>query len=383
MKARFVFTLCLLCAACAALSSCTANGGAIYATIETEKLVTTNTLPLTLTIEDIVKTAPNHYYVAAGGIFYGDTSTDPVTWNPNVNSPIADRPYNPPDGLCNALAYYGGTLWGGFFTTGSNLGLYKAIVQADGTYSFENSTAETDSTIAGKQVVLLQPLNGHLFMVSASLPAGSASYAYEVDYLSSSTSAWTVLIAGLTSAVTGLAWDGTHYWMTTGSTVYEDASDPPSFASGTSTLSSGSYSLSGIKGIYADSIEGGRVFIATTAGGIYYSPDAGLTWEQAKADVISSVTIGYLTVAGPVDAANNTYLVGSDGYGYYTLSLSSNPPTLTRYSDSTIALYTESIGTILVDGTTVFMGTNSEGLWSTTFDPSTGAISTSSAWTHE
>lgn len=380
MKSSFVFTLCLFCAVCVALSSCTANGGAIYATIETEKLVTTNTLPLTLTIEDIVKTAPNDYYVAAGGIFYGDTSTNPVTWNPNVNSPTTDRPYNPTDGLCNALAYYGSTLWGGFFTTSSNLGLY----QSDATLSFAtgHGTAVADPVVAGpppKQVVLLQPLNSHLFMVSASLPAGSASYTYEVDY-SANGSTWEILKSGITDAVNGLAWDGANYWMTTGSAVYEDASDPPSFASGTSTL--GSYTVSGIKGIYSDTANG-RVFIATTAGGIYYSPDAGLAWEQAKADVISSVTIGYLTVAGPVDTSNNTYLVGSDGYGYYTLSLSSNPPTLTRYSDSTIALYTESIGTILVDGTTVFMGTNSEGLWRTTFDPSTGAISTSSAWTHE
>jgi hypothetical protein len=372
----------LLCIGlCALLVSCSEGGGSIYATIEVEKEVADSSLSNILTINDIVKTATaNEYYVAAGGIFHGtlDTSADSIAWTPNELD--ATRPYNVSGGLCNVLAYYDGTLYGGFISTTGNLGLYKAASQADGTYSFITSSAEA-VTGADKQVTLLRSLHGHLFMVCASVPSGGSSYVYEVDYLSTSTSSWTALKTGITSKILNIVYDGANYWMVTSSGVYKDATDPPSFAAD-STATLGTYTVSGINDIFADSTNG-CLFIPTKTGGVYYSVDRGSTWTNVTKTISSSSTTvpSFLTVAGPVDTAADMYLVGSDGYAYYTLSLSG--AAMTRYSDSTVALYLESVRTILVDGTTVFMGTNTDGLWRTTFDASTGAIASDASWTHE
>jgi hypothetical protein len=372
----------LLCIGlCVLLVSCSEGGGSIYATIEVEKKIADSSLSNILTINDIVKTAANEYYIAAGGIFHGtlDTATDAITWNPNSN--VAERPYNVADGLCNALAWYGGTLYGGFITTSSNLGLHKASLQTDETYSFIDSSAMTDPVVEGRQVTLLRPLNGHLFAVLAAVPSGGDSYAYDVDYLSSAVSSWSARKTGIEDKVIDVVWDGVNYWMATSSAVFKDAADPPLFAASEAKL--GTYTVTGINGIFADVVKG-RIFIATKSGGVYYSLNRGSTWKQIAAEKIGSATVSFLTVAGPVDTAKTKYLVGSDGYGYYTLTLTSDGKgSVTRFLDKTVALYMESVRTILVDGNTVFMGTNTDGLWRTMFDPATGARDDNSVWTHE
>ncbi len=92
-------------------------------------------------------------------------------------------------------------------------------------------------------------------------------------------------------------------------------------------------------------------------------------------------------MAGPIDSAgpNDAYLVGSDGYGYFSLSFAAakanSPTTFTQFSDSTIALYTASVSRIVDDNGMILMGTNGAGLWRASFNPATGAIS--SAWDQE
>src|SRR5690349_21514698 len=100
------------------LGSCTPDGGTIYATIETETKTVDNSLPNTLTIGDMVTTAANTYYVAAGRLYKGTLAGGTITWSHPATTPT--------DSLATTLAYDGtAALWGGFITAGSVLGLYS------------------------------------------------------------------------------------------------------------------------------------------------------------------------------------------------------------------------------------------------------------------
>jgi hypothetical protein len=115
--------------------------------------------------------------------------------------------------------------------------------------------------------------------------------------------------------------------------------------------------------------------------GIYFSSD-GATWAHIGADLNGSAQMAYLCAAGPVDPGNNIYLVGADGFGYYTLNFGAG--SWSRFGDTTILLYTSSVSRIVFDGpnSNVLMGTNLNGLWRGVFD-STGALASGQSWTHE
>ena len=81
------------------------------------------------------------------------------------------------------------------------------------------------------------------------------------------------------------------------------------------------------------------------------------------------------------------YLVGAEGYGYFTIDMTPATPTLNRFPTSTIDLYSDSVRKILVDTSTapytVFIGTNGKGLWRASFDSGAGDLVSGTAWTHE
>jgi hypothetical protein len=382
---RAALSLCLLSLL---LAACSDGGGSIYATIETEQKVSTNSLAdLLLTVNDVVKAAAGEYYVAAGGIFRGVVqSGGTITWSPDQNSADTDRPYNVAAGdLCNALAFFGGTLYGGFLNQAGSLGLYTAAaVSGIEGVSFQGQARVEDAAVKDQQVVSLRTVNGRLFMVGAVMPSGGTAYAYSINVLDGTSSPWQSLVSGLTDAVVSIGWDGVNYWMATTAAVYSDAGTTPAFASGTSTL--GGSTVSGIKDIFTDAANG-RVLICTKSGGIYYSLDRGGTWNHIAAPSPSGTTAvaSFLCAAGPVDTAADKYLLGTDGYGYYTLSLTGtgSGATLTRYGSTSVALYGQSVRTMLVDGSSVFMGTNTHGLWRATFDPATGGLVSGTTWSHE
>lgn len=368
MKARSLFMVIAAAAAAAIFAGCTANGGTIYATIETETKTTDNSLSNTLTVTDLVSPSAGTYYVAAGTIYKGVLASDVMTWTPNTTSPA--RVYNPTtDSLANALAYRAGTYWGGFVTTGASLGLYKATA-ADPT----SWVAETDANVSGKQVTLLMAVNGTLFMAGATLSGSPTTYHYELDI--NTGSSWSApAVSGLASPIKGVAWDGVAtYYIASGPTVYSDTNPAGAFSTVESTTIA---STDRINALFGDPAHD-RVFALTKTGGLYYKYGTS-AWAQIAAPTVSSVTVSLLSMAGPIDAAGDVYIIGTDGYGFYTFSVSG--ASLTRFSDSTIGLYTASVGTVLVDGGTVLMGTNGAGLWRATFDTSTGALA--SAWTHE
>jgi hypothetical protein len=372
MKARYLTFVGLLTVALSALTACS---DAIFATIETEKKVATNTLSQTLSIFDLATIVPGStYYVAAGGVFQGNLNAGTMSWNPADTS----RPWNPPGLLCNAMVYYAGTLWGGFVSSTGSAALYQS--SAGPNYSFANSTPVNDSAINGKQAIRLLVANDHLFMSST-----PDTTTYGLDYQATGAVPWIAgVISGLPKAITGVAWDGSKYWAASQSTVYV-SSDPPTISSFTLAVQNPVPSTDQVNGVFADRVKG-RVFLATKLNGIYWSPDGGTTWKQIGADVVNTASVSYLCFAGPADGATaDKYLVGSDGYGYYTLSISGNGGTgsISRFGDATVSLYVESVSRILVDGVNVLMGTNANGLWRSVFDTNTGALASGQSWVHE
>jgi hypothetical protein len=367
MKARHLIPAGLLIAAAVSLTTCTDG---IFSIIEKEQKVITSTLPLTINIYDIANFAPGGpYYLAAGAVYRGTLNGDgSITWLPDDDS----RPLNPPDDpMCIAMAAYGGELWGSFITSGGTL--FTSSAQ-----SFDGQTAVSGASTDGRQTGPLQVANGRLFVLST---ADTSSYRLD----SWNGAAWTQGTSSYSSPVVGIGWDGTAYWMATKDLVYRDAAlDPPTFAAaGTATL--GGYSIgSDIKGIYVDPVNAGRIFVTTESDGVLFTLNGGGTWRQVDPDTSGNTTVSYLCVAGPVNpgGANNLYLVGSDGFGYYTLSTSGSGD-LSRFDDSTISLFGHSVAKILVDGANVFMGTHANGLWRATFNTVTGDLASGESWIHE
>ena len=203
------------------LASCTANGGAIYATIENAKKTITSTLAKTLTIQDLVaQAAGGPYDIAAGAIFEGaitgspSTSGDIIQWKADASGnliPIA----SPVSGqICSSLVLFGGKLWGAFFNPNAQtFGLYTSSTAP---FSFAGQAPNNDPQIAGKQIMLIQVANGTLFVVAGAVTG--SPYVFELDYFNGTN--WVPLLTNLPYMINGVAWDGTNYWAAGGTTVY-------------------------------------------------------------------------------------------------------------------------------------------------------------------
>jgi hypothetical protein len=381
MKTKYVVLAALAGLSLAALGAC---HDAIFATIEKEQKVATNTLSQTLSIYGIAATTTaDQYYVAAGGVFQGNLSPavqGTINWTPNSND--SSRPFNPSGMLCNALAFFGGNLYGGFF-------------DSSGTPGFYNSTEPPTSwspilpVHAGEQVTILQATPTLLFKASAT-PSGS-SWTYELDYSSDGTT-WAPCtnLTGQTSGIVGVGYDNADFiWAATTTAVYKSSA-----AFGTTfnpLLTAPGVGSDPIRGLFVDSTYG-VVFVTTKTRGIFFTKDGGTTWSNVSDDSPSGGTgsAGFLAVGGPVDPAGShtTYLAGSDLFGYYTLSVSGSG-SLSRFGDTTITLYSSSVSQILVDNVggqlNVFLGTHGNGLWRAAFNPSTGDVltGTNEYWIHE
>jgi hypothetical protein len=231
--------------------------------------------------------------------------------------------------------------------------------------------------VHGKQVYGLSRVNGtELFVVCAVL--SGSNYVYELEH-HTGTWAGAPLVTNVADPIVGVAFGGApdvNYFMAAGGTISWDAGGTGNFTTGTHALASGDTA----QGIFGDETNH-RIFVVGKSGGVYYTADDGASWTQVAAPSGNSAPVPLLSVAGPIDTGKDKYLVGSEGFGYYVFSVSG--ATFTRFSDSTVPLYSGSIRRILVDGagpSTVLMGTNGAGLWRASFD-ATGTLS--SAWTHE
>ncbi|HUI70598.1 MAG TPA: hypothetical protein VL354_08730, partial [Spirochaetia bacterium] len=153
-----------------------------------------------------------------------------------------------------------------------------------------------------------------------------------------------------------------------------------------------------MRGIFVDtSYSGGSTLIVvptsnqttqtTGVGNLYYSMDGGASWTKTNTNNNTSYNVGFLCVAGPVDSAHTTYLVGTDSglggaFGFFAFIPSTN--TLNRYSGISYSLYASAVNQILVDtaNNLVAMGTINNGLWLTIGVDPTGGFG-SSTWTQE
>jgi hypothetical protein len=384
MKPRFALLLIATLALIGALSACTANGGAIYATIETEKKIDVSTLDQTITVLDLLNVGSGQfpYLVAAGAVFKGTVPdlNNVIGW-PNVGgSPIAVTP--PVRGaLCLAMTSFNSGIYGGFFTSdGSTMGLYKSVGSPGFSFAVADG-ATAVAAMAGKQITHLQVANGNLFAVVATPGTGTSGFTYELDSSGDGSSFNATNLTGLTTQITGVGYipGNLTYYVTAGSVLY----------SGTAlnSLSSTSlgFTLANGEELRGVTVDNGHLFIPSSNAAVYYTTD-GVTWTKATTtDEVNGRSVGFLTVSTHVDTAGSgvIYLVGADGLGFYTLNITNN--TLTKFSDVTVTgLYAGAVRRMLVDPTqnnTVFMGTAGTGLWRATFDPATGAVN--STWIHE
>ena len=384
MKSRSAIRLAVTLALGALLFSCTAQGGSIYAIIETAKKTYVSTLDTTLTVLDLVNTGSTTlpYFVAAGAVYNGTPPNlnNVIGWPNYGANPI---PVSPPvsGALCTALVFYNTTLYGAFFTSnGSTMGLYQSPPTNP---SF--STPVADSHVAGKQITLLQVANGNLCAVVATPSSGTSGFTYELDYSTNGISfSLATGLTGLTTPITGVGFQGGTYYVTTGSALYSGG------ALGTlsaGTISGPDFSLANGEVLNGVTVDNGYVFIPSSNGAVYYYN--GSAWNKAStSDSINSRSIIFLTVSTNIDTSappgtGVIYIAGADGAGFYYLNLSNN--SLARFSDVTVTgLYAGAVRRVLVDpvqNNTVFLGTAGTGLWRANFDPSTGAVI--STWIQE
>ena len=383
MRIRFVVPLVVLCALVAALFSCTAEGGSIYKTIENEQKASVSTLEQTLTIFDILKTGDTQfpYMVAAGAVYKGTVpdSNNVIGWPIQSKDPIA---VSPPVGgaLCLAMVNYAGAIYGGFFVDGPGMGLYKATSGPN--FSFrpsDGAVAVADSLVAGQQITLLQvePVNNILFAVTATIGPGTSGFTYDLVYSSNGTTFNPTNLTGLTNKITGVGFFGGAYYVTAGPTLYTGAT--PTTLTGSSTF--GGFTVDSSDELRGVTVDSGYILIPASSGDVYYNN--GVSWAKTgTSDTVNGRQVGFLTVSARVGAAGpgDVFLIGADGAGYYTLTTLDN--TVTKFSDVTVTgLYAGAVRKILVDGSTVFMGTAGTGLWRAIFDPALGQVN--SAWVHE
>ena len=365
MKLRVLKLAALLALSVLALAACP---DAILATIDTAQKTATNTLFQTIFIYDIAVPAPASYYVAAGRVFQGTLNGTTVTWNPDQDSTA--KPWNPPGLVCNAMTLFSGNLYGGFFASDGTPSLWQSSVGPN--YSFASGTELTMQS-TGEQVTGLSTDGANLF-VSGAVMSGS-NFVFQLEYSptpgTEGIGTWQSVMTGKPYPVLPVAFDGTNYWTASGATLYESASGLGGFSP-----VAGNWGT--INGVFADA---SNVVVCTKTNGVFYYNG---TWHQVQPDHQGTVTVSYLCSSPAI--ASGIYLIGSDGYGYYTLNTSNG--TLSRYGDSTTVLYTAAVSRIVLDNSSgnhiVLMGTYSKGLWRTVYDPLGGSVPASGqSWINE
>ncbi|HET6485113.1 MAG TPA: hypothetical protein VFH83_01765, partial [Spirochaetia bacterium] len=278
MKLRLI----LVCLAAAAFVACSPNGGQIYSIIENEKQAVDSTLPSpkTQTVANVVSTGSGGpYYVAMGAIFRGVAKSDgTIDWTGGTGGSAVAVGAPAAGASCNAMAYYGGHLWGGFVTAGTVLGLYESTT-VSGAETFAGAQAVTDPSVQGLQIALIQVANGNLFVVTATV--SGTDYVYNLVFYNGTTWFPVTSLTGVSAPITGVGWDGTQYWAVSSGTlqgtqtvapvIYTGtAASPPAF---TAYGAPGSYTIATtdiIHGLFASQTPLGIVILCTKNEGVYY-----------------------------------------------------------------------------------------------------------------
>ncbi len=336
------------------LGACTENGGSIYYILEHEEKQPDSNIGKYITIADIAKNGTT-YYAAAGAIFVGSSASGSLTWLPKHKLTLPTS-----DALCNALAFFGGNLYGGFITPSKNLGLYKAAGTAGDDFTIV--TAVADPLIVGHQIIRLIVADTRLLIVSATEgPGGAVPFYYHLTYTDNGTN-YFPLLTNIEVKINDATYDGANYWAVAGQTLYTNASPQP-FPGIT-----GSNVLQGI------SSNAGKIYVSMKKKGLYIYDGA---WTLIEPDDQSGSDVSYQGISF---LPSGTVIVGSNGYGLYYYK--PGFVELARSDDSdiiTLDLYDSSITRFLVDTNIVLACTNGKGLWRGNIDSSN--LSGVSGWT--
>jgi hypothetical protein len=351
MNPRPIFRVIPAVILAALLVSCTPNGGSIFYILENETEQPQSNLGNLLSIFDVAKIG-NDFYAAAGSIFKGvGDGTGNVQWVP------IDKKSPPQSGaLCNALVSFQSNLYGGFFTPGSNLGLYQA--SGDDFPTTPTPLVDPGASPRAQIIKLIVASSGPTLLVITATPISGAGPSdppfYYTLYSSTDGTAYTTLLggSGWKTPINDATYDGANYYAVSGSQVYRGAASPLS----SMNINTGDV----LQGVFLNS---GVVYVSSKASGIYYYNGA---WNSISADTQGGTAVSYFGISGPVTIASghNLLLIGSEGYGYYYLDLTSN--TLSRSADTTmitLSLYTAVIRKMVIDSSTVFACTAGNGLW--------------------
>src|SRR5208337_2020968 len=115
-------------------------------------------------------------------------TTPSYPFNPKYGGVTTISPYD----LCNALAYFNGHFWGGFYTqsddsTGTNnVGLVQFDVSGSGNTATVSNVSQV-SSVSGQQVTLLRAEGSYLFMSTAISQGNLVAPTYNLSYSSNGT----------------------------------------------------------------------------------------------------------------------------------------------------------------------------------------------------
>ncbi len=377
MKSRITI---FLLATISLLWACTAGGGSIYRTLENEVKTTDNTLKNEIPIHDVALHGDGNYYAAGGRIWRGTPDAAARTVNWDTTTPVTP----PVDGaLCNALVEFQGVLYGGFINQPGSLGLYKANGASPAQPTSFASGQIADPLVANKQVVLLAVVNAGADLIVGTASTGDP-FTYDLMRSTDGTAYSSLLAATTTKAFTGVAHTSTSgkYWAVSGTSLYSGTAG--TLVEDTRLVKSTAAEV--LTSVFSDD-GASRLYVTSNLGFVYYSIDEGATWtSNAAAQKVGDTVVSFLTVAG--GSGQSKMLVGSDGVGYYILDTAVSPPTLARFAESTIGLYTASIRRFLIDTTVttvvpyrLFACTTAKGLWrNESFDPANCSVG---SWVQE
>jgi hypothetical protein len=350
----------LLVAAALTILFTACNEGNIYYTLENEVLVEDLSLPNDVTLFDVAKIGSS-YFAAAGKLWTVDH--DAAEWN-------VDATIDPPSagGICTALVAspFGGvhtdTLFGGFINGSGNLGLYES--SATPTPASATWTVVADAYVATAQIALLKVEDSSLVAVTATQPAAGADFEFGIVSSSDGTTFTPFLFSGRPTGdekkqITDVIYSSTlTCWLATeGTELYTDAD-----VAGTLNLETPAVIPDGevLTGLFDD---GARVYLASRSGAVYHTID-GITWTRIEAPAISGTYPPLTRFAMLTGTTDGILLVGSDGYGYYTLP-TSPIGALTRFPTTTSDLYMAAVQKLYFDTikNRVFACTAMGGLW--------------------
>jgi hypothetical protein len=376
----------VLIVAAIALLALACRAGNIYYTLENEVEEPDLSLPNDIIVFDVALLSGS-YYAAAGKIW-----TVPVATLDGGGGWVLNQVIPAPttNALCTALVAspFGGahtdTLYGGFINPSGNLGLYES--SATPTATSATWTAVADPDVAGAQIAQLKVENSLLAAVVAKQPSAGADYEFSLV-----TSADGAAFAAATitrdageeaKPINDVIYSPTlgKWFFTEGAYLY---SGPLTGMAHDASIDAKTTSGEVLYGLFDD---GTNVYVSSwdrnkeAECAVYYTAD-GTTWTRTVVPADNSGVHAPLTrFALLTGTTEKVLLVGSDGYGYFSLPTSPTVGSLTRFATTTSDLYPAAVRKFFVDAAAsrVFACSALSGLWRGAYD-----ADASISWTQE